>query len=84
MAAGLIAEAADRTGHTLPHPATTTARFFLAGVDGLTTQRLAMPDEEAEYACLQALVSASVTLAGGRPHLVAVDRELATGTRSDT
>ena len=83
MAAGLIAEAADRTGHTLPHPATTTARFFLAGVDGLTTQRLAMPDEEAEYACLQALVSASVTLAGGRPHLVAVDRELATGTSSD-
>ncbi|WP_405772044.1 hypothetical protein [Streptomyces sp. NBC_01538] len=59
MAAGLIAEAADRTGHT-------------------------MPDEEAEYACLQALVSASVTLAGGRPHLVAVDRELATGTSSDT
>ncbi|MEW2121230.1 TetR/AcrR family transcriptional regulator [Streptomyces sp. NPDC005474] len=84
VAAGLIAETADRTGHTLPQPATTIARFFLAGVDGLTTQHLAMPDEEAEWACLQALVSASVTLAGGRLHLVAVDRELATGTGSDT
>ncbi|MFF9038300.1 TetR/AcrR family transcriptional regulator [Streptomyces sp. NPDC014892] len=82
VAAGLIADAAARTGHSLAHPATTIARFFLAGVDGLTTQRLSMPDQEAEYACLQALVSSTVALAGGQLHLVAVDRDLAVGTRS--
>jgi AcrR family transcriptional regulator len=74
VTARLIEEAAARTGRKLAQPADTLARFFLAGFDGLTTQRLSLPDEEAEFACLQALVSAVVALAGGRLNLVAVPR----------
>ncbi|MDO0916599.1 helix-turn-helix domain-containing protein [Streptomyces sp. DT2A-34] len=76
VAAELIAEAATRTGRSLAQPAETLARFFLAGFDGLTTQRLALPDEAAEYACLQALVSSTVALAGGQLDLVVVPRDL--------
>jgi AcrR family transcriptional regulator len=61
----LITEAAERTGHRLAHPAETIARFALAGFDGLTTRHLALPDEEAEQVCLQALVSSLLSLAGG-------------------
>jgi AcrR family transcriptional regulator len=59
----LISEAAERTGHQLAQPAETIARFFLAGFDGLTMQHLSLPDEEAERACLRALVSAVLTMA---------------------
>lgn len=68
----LVAEAAERTGQPLAQPAETIARFFLAGFDGLTTQHLSYPDEEAEHACLQAFVSAVVAMAGGRLELVSV------------
>lgn len=61
----LITMAAERTGHRLAHPAETIARFALAGFDGLTTRHLALPDEEAEQVCLQALVSSLLGLAGG-------------------
>ncbi|MGW1954446.1 TetR/AcrR family transcriptional regulator [Streptomyces sp. NPDC001920] len=59
----LIGEAAERTGHELAQPAGTIARFFLAGFEGLTMQHLALPDEEAERACLRALVSAVLAMA---------------------
>jgi hypothetical protein len=59
----LISEAAERTGHRLAQPAETIARFFLAGSDGLTMQHLSLPDEEAERACLRALISAVVAMA---------------------
>lgn len=72
VTAGLVAEAAERTGLSLAQPAETIARFFLAGFDGLTMQRLSHPDEEAEYACLQTFVSAVVAMAGGRLELVSV------------
>lgn len=68
----LLAEAAERTGRKLAHPAGTVARFFLAGFDGLTVQRLCVPDEKAEFACLQALVSAVTAFADGRLELVAM------------
>ncbi|MEW2050742.1 TetR/AcrR family transcriptional regulator [Streptomyces sp. NPDC005476] len=68
----LITEAADRAGHQLAQSAETIARFFLAGFDGLSLQHLSLPDEEAEQACLQALVSAVVAMAGGRLDLVTV------------
>jgi AcrR family transcriptional regulator len=70
VTAKLVAEAAERTGHQLAQPPETLARFFLAGFDGLSSQRLSLPDEEAELACLQALVSAVVALAGGRMEFV--------------
>ena len=63
VTAKLISEAAERTGHQLAQPAETVARFFLAGFDGLTMQRLSLPDEQAEGACLRALISAVLTMA---------------------
>ncbi|WP_327726336.1 TetR/AcrR family transcriptional regulator [Streptomyces sp. NBC_00487] len=72
VTARLVTEAAERTGRPLAQPAETIARFFLAGFDGLTTQRLSLPDEEAEHTCLQAFVSAVVAMAGGRLDLVSV------------
>ncbi|MGW1751033.1 TetR/AcrR family transcriptional regulator [Streptomyces sp. NPDC002092] len=68
----LVNEAAGRTGHQLAQPAETLARFFLAGFDGLSMQHLSLPDQAAEQAALQALVSAVVALAGGRLDLVTV------------
>lgn len=62
VTAKLISEAAERTGHQLAQPAETIARFFLAGFDGLTMQHLSLPDEEAERACLQALVAAVLAM----------------------
>lgn len=64
--AALVAKAAERAGQTLAQPAETVARFFLAGFDGLTLQRLSHPDEKAEWVCLRALISATVALADGR------------------
>ncbi|WP_316528297.1 TetR/AcrR family transcriptional regulator [Kitasatospora brasiliensis] len=72
VTAQLVAAAAARTGHELAQPAATVARFFLAGFDGLTMQRLCLPDEDAERVGLQALVSATVALAGGRLELADV------------
>jgi AcrR family transcriptional regulator len=82
VTSGLVAEAAERTGQQLAQPAPMIARFFLAGFDGLTLQRLAHPDDEAEFLCLQALVSSTVALARGRVEMVAVPRDLATGSPS--
>ncbi|MYS88687.1 MULTISPECIES: TetR/AcrR family transcriptional regulator [Streptomyces] len=62
VTAKLISEAAERTGHQLAQPAETIARFFLAGFDGLTMQHLTLPDEEAERACLRALISAVLAM----------------------
>ncbi|MGV9790948.1 TetR/AcrR family transcriptional regulator [Streptomyces sp. NPDC003435] len=64
--ARLISDTAARTGYALALPAESVARFFLAGFDGLTMQRLYAPDAPSEMAALQALVSATVGLAGGR------------------
>ncbi|MFJ7905631.1 TetR/AcrR family transcriptional regulator [Kitasatospora sp. NPDC096204] len=72
VTARLVAEAAARAGHELVQPAATVARFFLAGFDGLTMQRLCLPDEDSERVGLQALVSATVALAGGRLELADV------------
>lgn len=72
VTAKLVSEAAERTGHPLAQPAEVIARTFLAGFDGLTTQHLALPDEEAERTGLQVLVSVVVALAGGRLDLVPV------------
>lgn len=72
VTAKLVSEAAERTGHPLAQPAEVIARVFLAGFDGLTTQHLALPDEEAERTGLQVLVSAVLALAGGRLDLVPV------------
>jgi AcrR family transcriptional regulator len=66
VTARLVTEAAARTGQTLAQPAETIARFFLAGFDGLTTQHLSHPDEQAEHTCLQAFVSAVLAMADGR------------------
>ncbi|MGW0949208.1 TetR/AcrR family transcriptional regulator [Streptomyces sp. NPDC002623] len=68
----LVARTAERTGQVLTHPPETVARFFLAGFDGLSLQRLALRDEDAEIACLRALVSSTVALADGRLDLVTV------------
>lgn len=65
-------EAAEPTGQQLAQPAETIARFFLAGFDGLTMQRLSHPDEKAEHTCLQTFVSAVVAMVGGRLELVSV------------
>ncbi|MGW3411451.1 TetR/AcrR family transcriptional regulator [Streptomyces sp. NPDC000888] len=72
VTARLITEAAERTGRPLAQPVDTIARFFLAGFDGLTMQRLSLPDEEAERTCLEAFVSAVVAMADGRLDLVPV------------
>lgn len=69
VTAKLVTEAAERTGYELAHPAETIARFFLAGFDGLTMQRLSLPDEASERTGLQALVAATVALAEGRLRL---------------
>lgn len=68
----LVAEAAARTGYELTQPAESIARFFLAGFDGLTMQRLSAPDEASESAGLKALVVATVALAGGQLRLADV------------
>lgn len=62
----LIAEAAGRTGQALVQPPKAISRFFLAGFEGLSLQRLAVPDDQAETAALQALVEATTALATGR------------------
>ncbi|MFC8822562.1 TetR/AcrR family transcriptional regulator [Streptomyces rochei] len=62
----LLTEAAARAGYRLAQPAETVARFFLAGFDGLTLQRLSAPDVDSERAGLQALVAATTALAGGQ------------------
>jgi hypothetical protein len=72
VTARLVTEAAERSGQQLAQPAETIARFFLAGFDGLTLQRLSHPDEKAENTCLQAFVSAVVAMAGGRLKLASV------------
>ncbi|MFC7331045.1 TetR/AcrR family transcriptional regulator [Marinactinospora rubrisoli] len=64
--ADLVTRTAERTGQRLAQPAEAVARFFLAGFDGLSLQRFAVPDEEHEVACLRALVSATVAFADGR------------------
>ncbi|MEV5810437.1 TetR/AcrR family transcriptional regulator [Streptomyces parvulus] len=66
LVTGLVTRSAVRTGQELECPAQTIARLLLAGLDGLTLQRLALCDEEAEVACLRALVSSVVALADGR------------------
>ncbi|RDD84167.1 TetR/AcrR family transcriptional regulator [Streptomyces parvulus] len=66
LVTGLVTRSAARTGQELACPAHTIARLFLAGLDGLTLQRLALCDEEAEVASLRALVSSIVALADGR------------------
>ncbi|MEV6657313.1 TetR/AcrR family transcriptional regulator [Nocardia fluminea] len=71
VTAKLVAETAQRSGFTLAEPADVVARFFLAGFDGLTMQRLSLPDEAAESVGLRALVAATVALAGG--HLTGTD-----------
>jgi len=70
VTAGLVVEAAERTGEQLALPAEVIARFFLAGFDGLLLQRLTLPDDEAETFCLQALVSSTVGLARGQVQMV--------------
>lgn len=72
VTARLVTLAAERAGQPLAQPAETVARFFLSGFDGLVTQRLAHPDEEAEATCLQAFIAAVVALARGQLTLVAV------------
>lgn len=72
VTAKLLTGTAERTGHRLAQPASTIARFFLAGFDGLTVQHLSLPDEDAERACLRALVSSVVALSGGSPDLVRI------------
>jgi AcrR family transcriptional regulator len=67
-----LTETAERTGYGLAQPAETVARFFISGFDGLTLQHLCLADETAERVCLQALVSATVALAGRRPELADV------------
>ncbi|MEV0332480.1 TetR/AcrR family transcriptional regulator [Nocardia sp. NPDC050717] len=62
----LLTETAERTGFALAEPVEVVARFFLAGFDGLTMQRLSLPDGDAERVGLRALVAATVALAGGR------------------
>lgn len=84
VTAGLVADAAERTGQQLAQPAQLIARFFLAGFDGLMQQRLTFPDDEAELSCLQALISSTVALARGRVEMVAVPRDLAAGNLSST
>ncbi|MGW0813032.1 TetR/AcrR family transcriptional regulator [Streptomyces viridiviolaceus] len=73
--AKVVTRTAERTGYELAQPAETIARFFLSGFDGLTMQRLCLPDEAAVRVGLQALVSATVALAGGRLELVDVPVE---------
>ncbi|GAA3087033.1 hypothetical protein GCM10017562_66570 [Streptomyces roseofulvus] len=75
VTARLLTETAVRTGHELAQPADTIARFVLSGFDGLTMQRICLPDEAAERVGLQALVSATVALAGGRLELTDVPVE---------
>ncbi|MFJ3876350.1 TetR/AcrR family transcriptional regulator [Streptomyces sp. NPDC090077] len=72
VTARLVREAAARAGHELVQPAETVARFFHAGFDGLTIQRLYAPDGAAETLGLRALVSATTALATGRLELVDV------------
>lgn len=72
VTARMVDEAAARTGYELAQPAETIARFFLAGFDGLTLQRLYAPDEFTENTGLRALVSATIALAGGRLELVGI------------
>ncbi|MFF4222537.1 TetR/AcrR family transcriptional regulator [Streptomyces sp. L500] len=69
VTARLVTEVAARAGYELAQPAETIARFFLAGVDGLTMQYLYAPDEFSEGIGLRALVSATIALAGGRLEL---------------
>ncbi|MZF86030.1 TetR/AcrR family transcriptional regulator [Streptomyces sp. SID5643] len=78
----LVTDAADRAGQQLAQPARTIARFFLAGFDGLVLQHLTHPDDEAELSCLQALISSTLALAGGRMEMVAVPRDLVEGDLS--
>ncbi|WP_175647773.1 hypothetical protein [Streptomyces cyaneochromogenes] len=47
------------------HTPEASARFFLATLDGLTMQHLALPDATTEPARLQALLSAIAALARG-------------------
>ncbi|WP_405435924.1 TetR/AcrR family transcriptional regulator [Streptomyces avidinii] len=71
----IVTETASRSGFELVQPADLIARFFLAGFDGLTMQRLYAPNGPAESAGLQALVSATVALAGGGLNLAAVQTQ---------
>ncbi|MBP2479414.1 AcrR family transcriptional regulator [Crossiella equi] len=66
VTAELIEQAATRTGQRLAQPALVLSRFFLAGFEGLTAQRVALPDEASEQACLGSLVAAVVALATGQ------------------
>lgn len=79
MTSELVSDTAERTGRQLAQPAKTVARFFLAGFDGLALQHLTRPDDEEELSCLQALISATLALAGGRMEMVAVPRDLIEG-----
>jgi AcrR family transcriptional regulator len=65
VTAALIDDAAHRSGQHLARPATAIARHFLAGFDGLTLQRLTLPDDDAEWAYLAHLVSSLVAYARG-------------------
>ncbi|WNZ06740.1 TetR/AcrR family transcriptional regulator [Streptomyces sp. 11x1] len=80
----LVTDAAERAGRQLAQPASTVARFFLAGFDGLVLQHLTHPDDEAELSCLQALISSTLALAAGRLELVAVPHDLIEGDLSRT
>ncbi|MEU5134583.1 MULTISPECIES: TetR/AcrR family transcriptional regulator [Streptomyces] len=62
----IVTEAASRTGFVLAQPADLLARFFLSGFDGLTMQRLYMPDKPTVEVDLGALVAATLALADGR------------------
>ncbi|MEU1671206.1 TetR/AcrR family transcriptional regulator [Streptomyces roseifaciens] len=72
VTARLVSEAAARAGRELSRSPETVARFFLAGFDGLTIQRLYAPDETAETLGLRGLVSATTALATGQLSLADV------------
>lgn len=64
----LLTTLAERSGTALAAPAPVVARFFLAAFEGLLSQHLAAPDEEAEQRCLEQVIAATVALAtGGLP-----------------
>ncbi|MDT0330137.1 TetR/AcrR family transcriptional regulator [Nocardiopsis lambiniae] len=65
ITAELLTTLAERSGAALALPAPTVARFFLAAFEGLLSQHLAAPDEEAERRCLEQISAATVALALG-------------------
>lgn len=79
----LFEQGAAASGITLPVSAEIAARLFVAGIDGISMQHLADPDEERSWMLVDALATATVRALGGPWDRSTADASVVPGPHTD-